>query len=128
MARTPLTLRPDGADRLAAIILLLEATPAPDLILIPLGVRSGGTARAAVIARLPDGGRETLTPAEARLLADCLDFDPPYAQASGHAQDLRRAAQNAEEQAGSISLTRDEGRRPVTGWRRLFPLTQGAGR
>lgn len=110
MAHSPLHCSPDPADRLAAIILLLEAAPAPELTLIPLAVRSGRCARAVIIARLPDGGRETLTPDEARLLAACLAIDPSYAEARLHADALWSAAEEAQGRADRFALRRDCGR------------------
>ena len=124
MAHHPLTLAVGEADRLAAILLLLETTPAPTLTLIPLAVRDAARARAVIIARLPHGGREALTPNEARTLADCLDADPAYVHALDHAQQLRTAAVEAETQAGLAALIRDCGRPPQprapSPWRRLF--------
>lgn len=117
MLHAPIALRP--TERLAAILLLLETTPAPTLGLIALGVRAGGRAEARVIAKLPDGGREPLSADEARLLAQCLRADPSFAEALPMADDLSRAATEAEERAGVMALTRAEGR-PAVGWLRYL--------
>jgi hypothetical protein len=72
---TPLS----GEDRIAGLLIELERAIAPTLTLTPLAVRrQNGTVEALVVARLHDGTRERLTPAEARTMAHCLKFDTDY--------------------------------------------------
>ncbi len=127
MAHTPITLHPAAADRIAAIIMLLEAAPAPEIGLTPLGVLHGATVSAHIILRLPDGGREDLTPEDARTLASCLWSDPSYPGAQDHGRVLWKAADEAEQRASSAVLNRPTGGAPA-GWRRVLPFARRAAR
>lgn len=104
---TPISLE---AERIAAVILQLETTPAPELVLTPLGVRTGAQVEAMVIARLGDGGREVLSASDARFLARCLRADVSYAQAGEHADALDVAADESEKRASASYLTYAQGR------------------
>lgn len=99
---TPLA---NGATRAAAFIHKLEHSPAPDLVLTPLGVRTGARVEAKVIARLDDGGREVFSADEARFLGRCLRAIGAYLEAGQHADQLDCAADEAERRASASYLT-----------------------
>jgi hypothetical protein len=104
---TPLPISPISptCDRVAAILVTLEATPGADVRLTPLAVRKiTGKVEAAVIVTLPDGGREALTVDEANRLAGILKNVGLYPKARRHARELACAAAEAELEARFMGL------------------------
>lgn len=104
------------AERIAALLLKLEESPAPLLALFTLAVRTGARSEGKVVATLDDGGREVFTPAEARLFARCLRAEGAFIEASQYAEALFKAADEAEARASSGALA------VASGDRRTHPL------